>query len=1293
MPPPKQAATNLQPLIPEKYVDAPSQRLYYLSLGFLCQAIKFLDILWYWSSGSNGLALCRKWLTADLIYVVALRQLRIPRLTYSKSVIMLQIAVMWFFDSILLGGITINSPWSVGLGTRSAAHHEFSTPEPSNFLDLIAPLTFGLISAGTGDGHLLGQHTVRMSPISTARLNPYSSTFCLRDQQDTALIPILLNNTNVAGLRYSLTPLDYIEGKSHKRVEYIDLSAKDLKAIEQAWLESLQVSRPSTVSAPASDDYDEYDEYDDDDDDPQSRQSQAMLQNSQSLAHIHISKPGILRLVRVMDISNTEARLVTPSEVVVVPCPRAKFVDDGWKDINVRCAGQEQDAQLKINVFGVPPLSLRWLKIVNSKREHFLVEGIEGGHELTPALNPQEGKTSRNSTEVNQVTGSKLPQELKVPLTIPLDTIGTHVYALEEVTDGIGNTIPVKSEELAGRTSYPTTTRSLMILRRPSMSFRYCSPENPTSLLVGSEANLLVAANEADNFDAPWEVEMSYHAHAEGEDDPKKRKLLKPWKKTFKTQGSLRELTIPVSSPGDYTLLSVKGKYCKGDILAPETCRVAQKPLPSAEIQWKRIHECSGDTGVLATLVLRGTPPFLVYYRMQRDNEPPRELSKTFTSARGELTLQPDRSGHYTFTFVQLSDANYNRVELKGPSIEQVVHPLATADFAASQRIISSCLGSTVDVNVELKGTGPWSLDVQIIGPKTSETIPFENIETPQKTLQIPIPKEVDRDGGSFEIDLLSVEDAYKCKRPVNVPGVSVDVRRVKPTARFYGSDHDRRVIVLENEKADLPLRLTGDGPWRVKYRDVGANKLLTTVITSPNGNLHVTSKGVYELLEVADSKCPGSITASESTYTVDWVPRPYVKLSFETNVLYEPYNGSNILPPICEGVDDHVDLDLTGRPPFQIMYNIALGVENGGARVLGQPTFNSIQPRTRFQLQTSTPGRIYYEVKQIGDATYPLSKHKNAIIPRSQRLLFEQQVFQRPSVRFKNRNRLTYCLNDVFVPSEPGSADGMIVLEGTPPFKLELSVKDISASQTELRSVEVFSHIWNINLPSYMFKSIGPHLITVESVVDSSNCAQATLDPLYSSIWVDVAENAAIIPFDRRIDYCVGEVTQFQLEGIPPWSITYRINDKTYTQDVKTSPFPLLQQRPGEFAIISIAHQQKMCKASVTDLHLHIHPLPSAQVGHGKRVYEDIHEGDQAEIVFTLVGEPPFAFTYQRSEPSLKKGGKPGKVLETHTVSRVMTHEYSIFSALEGTWTVTSISDRYCRYPPAAPDGAPEKR
>lgn len=223
-------------------------------------------------------------------------------------------------------------------------------------------------------------------------------------------------------------------------------------------------------------------------------------------------------------------------------------------------------------------------------------------------------------------------------------------------------------------------------------------------------------------------------------------------------------------------------------------------------------------------------------------------------------------------------------------------------------------------------------------------------------------------------------------------------------------------------------------------------------------------------------------------------------------------------------------------------MYNIAQHNDAGGTKLIDQPIFNSIQPRTRFQLQTSTPGRMYYEVKQIGDTAYPLAKHREAVIPRNDRLLFEQQIAQRPSARFKNRNRMTYCLNDAFAPLDLSSSNGLIVLEGRPPFTLKLSIKDLAASQVQFETVSVSDRIWNVNLPSYVFKSIGPHLIKIESVVDSSNCAQTALDPLYGSIWVDVAETAAIIPIDRRRDVCVGEVTQFQLEGIPPWTVGFII-------------------------------------------------------------------------------------------------------------------------------------------------------
>lgn len=276
-------------------------------------------------------------------------------------------------------------------------------------------------------------------------------------------------------------------------------------------------------------------------------------------------------------------------------------------------------------------------------------------------------------------------------------------------------------------------------------------------------------------------------------------------------------------------------------------------------------------------------------------------------------------------------------------------------------------------------------------------------------------------------------------------------------------------------------------------------------------------------------------------------MPRPVAKLSPEIETNYEPYNGSHILQPICEGNNDHVDLDLTGRPPFQIMYNVARDAEGGETKIIDQPTFSSIQSRTRFQLHTSDASRIYYEVKQIGDAAYPLAKNKNAVIPRSQRLLFEQQVLPRPSARFRNRNRITYCLNDALTPHDNSGSDGVIVFSGTPPFHLKLSIKNLAASEVHHESLVVTDHSWRLDVPSYVFKSIGPHQVTIDSVQDVSGCEQTIPDPLHRSIWLDVAETAAIVPFDRREHFCMGDVAQFQLEGTPPWSIGFVHNASSF--------------------------------------------------------------------------------------------------------------------------------------------------
>ncbi|EIN13930.1 hypothetical protein PUNSTDRAFT_140355 [Punctularia strigosozonata HHB-11173 SS5] len=1253
------------PLIPERYIDVPSQRLYVLSLGLLCQAIKIFDLAQY-ILGYDQTGYLQKWLWVDFAYCVSLAQLRIPRLNYSKSVVVLQILSLWLLDGLMFGGIRVNG----GADTADELSHRTLASTPSSFglSDVLSsiPGLGMLVSPGEGDKHLLGQHTVRMSPISTAQLHLEGQTFCLATPGDSVLIPVLFNNSEPTSVRYSLSPLgsSVQSGKtkgtfSKPKTDVTELSAKELKAIESARAEALQLTRSVTREV-------DDDEYDDDDETESTegdlRSSYSWLQTSQSIFHIRVNKPGTLRLERVAHASGVDARLAYPSEVKIAPCPSAEFVEDNTRiDDTIRCAGEDPDFDIKIRIYGVPPLSLGWFRETNGQRESFVVQGIEGTHE--------------ESTESLDMA----PQTIEVPLTVSVVTLGTHLYSLESVTDGLGNHVTLRQPPAITNSRY---TKQMTVLRRPSVSFRKCAPGKPAYLLIGSEASLPITAHDVDDVDAPLSVKIRFEP-SEGAG-----KVVKPWTKTILSQDMPRDFHLAVKDAGTYTIEEVHGRYCEGDVLNPDVCPVVELPKPVAEIEWRRIHECSGDTGVAASLVLHGTPPFQVYYRAQRDRETARELVKTFQSARGELTLQPEHSGHYTYSFIALSDANYKRVTLNGPSIDQTVHPLASVDFSqptsgGRKRQISSCSGHLVNVDVELKGTGPWTVEYQIVSATRTDTITATGIQTSKASLEVPIPASVDTEGGFFNIDLVSVEDSSGCKRTVSVPGITVNVRRVQPTVKFYGRDDKRHLTVLERDLARLPLRLTGDGPWRVEYRLQGEpERIRTATVSGPNDYLQVTEPGTYELLNVRDSQCPGTVHANDATYAVDWVPRPFAALAKGTEATYEAYNGSYILPPVCEHTPDHIDLDLTGRPPFEITYNIARPSDMGGSVLIGQPTFSSIQPSTRFQLLTSDAGRIYYEVKQIGDAAYPLEKHKDTTIPRASRLLFEQEVLRRPSARFETTNRMSHCLGDALVPSDAAS-EGVIVLEGTPPFIMNLSVHNLAASEISKHTIKIRSKIWKVEIPDYHFNTIGPHRITIDSVQDASHCEQVVLDPSSQSAMVDIVESAAIVPFDRKEHYCVGEVSQFQLEGIPPWTIGYRINGKSHSQNAIVSPFSLVQQQPGEFVVTSIAHQQQMCKTSVADLRYTVHPLPSAQVGHGKRILQDIHEGDQAEIVFTLLGEPPFTFTYQRAETvNVKKAGRPGKVLETHTVSGVNTHEYSIFSASEGTWTVTFIADRYCRYP-----------
>lgn len=92
LPPPRHSSCNVQ-----------------LSLLIVAlQAIKFFDLLRYWFFSDGQQSFARKWMLVDFLYCASLVKLRIPRLRYSISVVLLQILSLWVLDAFMFGAVTIH---------------------------------------------------------------------------------------------------------------------------------------------------------------------------------------------------------------------------------------------------------------------------------------------------------------------------------------------------------------------------------------------------------------------------------------------------------------------------------------------------------------------------------------------------------------------------------------------------------------------------------------------------------------------------------------------------------------------------------------------------------------------------------------------------------------------------------------------------------------------------------------------------------------------------------------------------------------------------------------------------------------------------------------------------------------------------------------------------------------------------------------------------------------------------------------------------------------------------------
>ena len=91
----------------------------------------------------------------------------------------------------------------------------------------------------------------------------------------------------------------------------------------------------------------------------------------------------------------------------------------------------------------------------------------------------------------------------------------------------------------------------------------------------------------------------------------------------------------------------------------------------------------------------------------------------------------------------------------------------------------------------------------------------------------------------------------------------------------------------------------------------------------------------------------------------------------------------------------------------------------------------------------------------------------------------------------------------------------------------------------------------------------------------------------------------------------------------------SYTWNNKLSTTTSKSSKFSRLSDRPGEFKIVSIAHEKNHCKVVVDDIERTVHALPSASISAGREFIETVEEGQSSlspfcTPFFLLLDESP---------------------------------------------------------------------
>ena len=1006
-------------------------------------------------------------------------------------------------------------------------------------------------------------------------LNPNQSPFCIGKPESFVELPIRINQTNPISIELLRVDLDTNAN------ETIVLTAKEIRKLK----------RQADRSFAKSD------------------------RTSPRVLHYPVKETGLYRLEKVLDESKLEVQRRL-SDTLVVQCPRA-IVKTTDQD---KCKGDLSDFYLQVEA--TPPLKIKYRKRVNRNDPDRVLLSIHPEKLVSPlARQRSSGTLVSLGSPANLDISWARAQTIDIPLNESLGVSGGWQYLIDEIQDACGNvanysdmrsSLPGPRKVFKGQ----QLEQHFSVHERPRIALREYDSQHPIKVERGKSKMLPIHLSWTGSGmleDGPYTLSYLFTPHEELLPDQR-----------HSTAATLKETIVldtsrglEIREPGLYTLHSVRTNFCAGEIMEPSSCLLLNPPEPDLAISAETIPDkCAGSSiGLLVDLDLSGTPPFQVHYSIRQREGGVTPITKKIEGLHTQLELKPLHAGHYTYQFSSISDAVYNDpkpLRDKKLILEQDVKPPAAARILDSQPKRRACIEEPVNFAIQIMGEPPYIIDYEFVhrGRREKHTVAdiHDNIYM--------LTTEPLRDGGEYTLALISITDRSGCRVSLKEEA-KLDVSLQRPRAAFGLLEGKRSIQALEAKNIHIPLRLQGEPPWTVVYRnrDDATAQAMKRMLRDSNDYIEATTEGTYEIVDIRDAHCPGTVDMSSSRFSVSWIPRPSIAITESPLVRY--ISGTHKKKEVCEGDEDVTEISFTGTAPFNVEYEQRHKPDHGSPS-MSSKKFSAGLNTASLRMETSQAGTYEYKFSKLGDVSYNHDPRKFSP------LIVQQLVHPRPSARFTEAGKTyKYCQEE-----EGGDEVVPISLIGLPPFHLELEIRHYARSKPDLVNVpNVETNRYNLHIPHRVL-ALGTHSVAIRKVQDSRGC-QRTTDLNAPQVQVSVADIPSISPLEDQDDYCVGDRIAYTLSGTPPFSVFYTFQDQERKASISSTEFRRIAEKPGIFIVTAVRDQRSTdaCKAK-TKITKVIHEMPSVRVSKGRTATVDIHEGGVAEILFEFGGTPPFHFT-----------------------------------------------------------------